>query len=152
VMAQILALQEIKKIRVKASPTAAAALHGQASGLGGAVRAAQDFSAGRYLDLTLAAEPGDRQFTQRVKRFMRGLRGDEERSHLQAAQVYGITEDGLYEWLDLLHDYVVLNREIERESPRSRALDKDAAYRAVENAYREIREDLAEGGTIAVEG
>jgi len=55
------------------------------------------------------------------------------------------------EWLDLLHDYIVLNREIERESPRSRALDKDAAYRAVENAYREIREDLAEGGTIAVE-
>jgi hypothetical protein len=151
VMSEILALREIRKIRIKASPAAAAALQGRASGLGGAFESAERFSAGKYLDLTLAPEPGDQQFTQRVKAFVRGLRDDEARSHLQAAQVYGLSEDGLYEALDLLHDYVVLNREIERESPRSRALDKDAAYRAVENAHREIQDDLAEGGTIAVE-
>jgi len=151
IMNEILNLPEIRKIRIKASPTAAAALQGRATGFGGAATSADSFSAGRYLDLTLAAEPGDRQFTQRVKTFVRSLRRGDGRSQLEAAQVYGRNNDGLYETLDLLHDYVVLNREIERESPRSRSLDKAAAYRAVQDAYQEIQGELGAGGTISVE-
>jgi hypothetical protein len=77
------------------------------------------------------------------------VRGGNARANLEAAQVYSKNSDGLLEALDLLHDAVVLNREIERETPRSRSLDRDDAYRAVEDAHREIRNDL--GGAITVE-
>jgi hypothetical protein len=151
VIDDVLRMSDIRRIRIKAEPAAAAALRGRATGIGGAVDAATSFSAGKYVDLTLAADPADGEFTQRVKSFIRSIRSSDARAHLEAAQVYGKNEDGLLEALDLLHDAVVLNREIERESPRSRALDKDAAYRAVEDAYREIQPELGQGGTITVE-
>jgi hypothetical protein len=153
VMTAILNMREIRKIRIKAAPAAAAVLRDRASGLGGAVDAAENFSAGKYLDLTLAPDTGHtREFTEQAKAFFRRVRDRNAPSDLEAAEVDGITDEGLVGHLDLLHDYVVLNREIERESPRSRALDRDAAYRAIQDAYQEIEGEIGEGGTITVAG
>jgi hypothetical protein len=151
VMDAILAMREIRVMRIKVSPAAATVLQQRAPGLGGAFDAAELFSAGRYMDLTLAATRGEANFTDKVQSFLRTLRDAGVENQLDAAQVYGKTQDDAFETLDLLKDRIVLTREIERESPRSRALDKDAAYRAVEDAYGEIEEDLDAGGTITVE-
>ena len=154
VIEAILNMQDIRLLRLKVEPGAAAALQKRGTGLGGAFDAAEVFSAGKYMDLTLASDHrDDAGFTEKVKRFFNDLRGDganDADALLDVAQVYGRSEEGSLEWFDVLKERVVLSREIERESPRSRALDKDAAYAAIIEAHAQVRADL-DAGTVVPE-
>ena len=151
VIDEILAMRDVRVFRVKVAPSAATAVQQRAQGLGGAFDAAELFSAGHYMDLKLASGGNDEAFTTRVKTFFDRFRDPEAAAQLEAAQVYGKNRDGMFETLDLLKDRIVLARDIEREAPRSRALDKESAYRAVEDAYAEISDELGEAGSIIVE-
>jgi hypothetical protein len=149
----ILNMQDIRLLRLKVEPGPAAALQNRQSGLGGGFDAAEVFSAGKYMDLTLSSESDDAGFTQKVKAFFNDLRGDgpdEVGQLLETAQVYGRSEEGALEWFDVLKERVVLSREIERESPRHRALDKDAAYAAIIEAHAQVKAEL-DAGTIVAE-
>lgn len=151
VIDDILAMEDIRLFRVKVAPSAVSAVRARVHGLGGAFDAAELFSAGNYMDLRLASSRDDQQFTERVKGFFRRFREAGAAIELDAAQVYGSNRDGILETLDLLHDRIVLTREIARAAPRSRALDQDDAYRAVEAGHAEISDELGEAGTIVPE-
>ena len=150
VIDKILNMQEIRTLRIKVDPSAATALQQSAGGLGGAFDAADVFSAGRYLDLKVATTAHDEEFTDKVKRLFRSLRDRGGLEHLGAGEVYGKNEAGELEVFNVLHDMVVVNTTIQRESPRSRALSRDPAYAAVEDAYAGLADDIRDAGTITV--
>jgi hypothetical protein len=151
VIEKILRMPEIRKVRIKVEPSVATALKQHAGGLGGAFDAAEVFQAGRYMELVLAARAADRSFTDNVKSLLRAIRGQNAVGHVDAFEVYGKNQDSEYEHLNLLHDRVIVQTEISRESPRSRALDKDSAYAAVEAAYASLGDAINAGGTITVD-
>jgi hypothetical protein len=151
VIEQILNLPEIRKLRIKVEPSAAAALGAEGSGLGELLDVGEFFERGRYVDLTLAANPEDQAFTDRVKGVLRWLRQRDAIEQIDAFDVYGKTEDEELQSLSLFSDRVIVQKEIARESPRSRALDKDSAYAAVESAYRELQAEIRRGSTITVD-
>jgi hypothetical protein len=134
VLDQILRMSQIRKLRIKVDASEAVALRQSEGDLGSAFEAAEIFSAGRYVDLTLAARPSDERFTEKVKRLLSGLRQHGAIEHVGVAEVYGMSESGDLVALNLLHDQVTVKADIRRESPRSRALDRDSAYAAIESA------------------
>lgn len=153
VMSAILGMQEIRRLRVKATPHGVAELQQAGVALSEGFEAADIFRAGKYVDLTLAASPGDPDFTDRVKRFFRGLRDSniEPSGVLQDAEVYGVTSDDGLGSLSLLNDRVVIVEQIRKESQRHRTLDTQAAYAAIESVRTNLADDLARGGTLRVE-
>ena len=150
VIDQILAMDEIRRLRLKVETSAVGALKQHTGGLGGALDAAELFSAGRYVDVTLATTPGDATFTDRVKALFHALRDSGSIDHLQAAEVYGQRSDGLFDTLNVMKEVLTVTAEIDRESPRSRALDREAAYEAVEAAHERLAGEIEAGGTIAL--
>jgi hypothetical protein len=150
VIDEILDMREIRTVRLKVETEAIGALRQHDGGLSGALDAAELFSAGRYVDLKLATKPQDAAFADRVKALLRGLRDGGALDHLKAAEVYGQKGDGLFDTLNVMKDVVTVNARIARESPRSRALDRHAAYAAVEEAHRALAQEIAAGGTITV--
>lgn len=153
VISAILSMREIRRFRVKVTPHGAAELQQRGVALSEGLDVADVFRAGKYADLTWASQPGDADFTQRVKRFFRGLRdsGVEPTTVVEAAQVYGVTSGDDLDDFDLLRDRVVIVEQIRRESPRHRTLDTEAAYAAIEAVHESLATDLAQGGTLRVE-
>jgi hypothetical protein len=149
----VLAMQDIRRFRLKVTPANDALLQENAISLSEGFDAAQTFGAGRYVDLTLASEPVDQGFTDRVKQWVRGLRdsGLDPTTVLEAAQFYGRTADHGLDELDLLRDRVVIVQQIRRENPRHRTLDTDSAYAAIEETHENLAGELAAGGTLKVE-
>jgi hypothetical protein len=150
VIDEILNMGEIRSVRLKVETSAVGALKQHAGGLGGALDVAELFSAGRYVDLKLATKPHDADFTAKVKALLRGLRDSGTLTNVEVAEVYGQKGDGLFDTLNVMKDLVTVNATINRESPRSRALDRDAAYGAVETAQKALAQDIAAGGTIVI--
>jgi hypothetical protein len=58
----------------------------------------------------------------------------------------GVTEH--VELVDILSDRLIATRRILRESARSRALDRWATYAAIEDGYREMRDDLIRAASV----
>lgn len=153
VLQAILNMREIRRFRVKVTPLGATQLQERAQALSDGFEATDVFRAGKYMDLTLASEPRDANFTQQVKTLFRALRDSrgDPTEYLEAAQVYGVTADDLLDELDLLRDRVVIVQYIRRETPRHRTLDAAAAYAAIEESYAGLENELGEGGTLTVE-
>lgn len=153
VFSAILGMREIRRFRVKVSPHGVAELQQQGIALSEGFDVADVFRAGRYVDLTWASEPGDADFTERVKRFFRGLRDSqiEPTTLVEAAQVYGVSSSDDLDDFDLLRDRVVIVDHIRRESPRHRTLDTEAAFGAIEAAHEGLADQMAAGGTLTVE-
>jgi hypothetical protein len=153
VFSAILGMREIRRFRVKVSPHGIAELQQQGVALSEGFDAADVFRAGKYVDVTLASEPGDAGFTEQVKRFFRGLRSSQvdPTTLVDAAQVYGVTASDVLDDFDLLRDRVVIVDHIRRESPRHRTLDTQAAFSAIEAAHERLADEMASGGTLTVE-
>lgn len=153
VIGSILAMREIRRFRLKLTPHGVAQLQQSGISLGESFGVTDVYQDGKYFDLTLATEPYDEGFTERIKGFVRRLRDAaiDPSTAVEAAQAYGVTSDDLLDELDLLHDRVVIVEQIRRETPRHRTLDTEAAYATVESVYEQLRDDLAEGGTLTVE-
>ena len=87
----------------------------------------------------------------RVRAAVRRLAGSEEVRHAaRAFRVSGPSRDtGDIDEVDVLKSDLVVTRAILRASPRLRALDDEAAYEAIEQAYEDLRPEI---GAAAVVG
>jgi hypothetical protein len=54
------------------------------------------------------------------------------------------------ESVDVLKDHLISNKKIVRMNHKSRALDDNAAYDAIEEAYRDLRTDLEAAASVAI--
>ena len=149
VIDHILSLDDIRFLRIKVDPSVASIVQDKASGLGGAFDAAELFNAGRYMDLSVSSRPDDMGFTDKVKSLFRTLRDEQLSGVLAAAEVRGYDADlGSVEDINVLQDRIVRVKDIRRVRRESRALDADEAYGAIDEAYREIEDELGDDGTI----
>ena len=68
----------------------------------------------------------------------------ETQSDVSKFSVAGINQDtGRVEHLDIMHDQLVVRKRIVRQTTRGRALESMSAYRAIEEAYREVEPEVA---------
>ncbi len=87
----------------------------------------------------------DRMFqkAQRILR-MEGLREHATKFVIKATN----EETGRVEPLDLLNDQLIASRTVIKDGARSRAVDSESAFTAVESAYNELREDIAAAASV----
>jgi hypothetical protein len=120
---------------------------------GRALRALADVSNGsRSLQLIIRPEPEDeRDFWTRFGAPLRELFIDPEvRPGIKRGRLQGRPSNGgSLEMIDLLQDQITSVRTMVRLATRSRALDPDYAFRAVVDAYHELRDEIVQSPTIA---
>lgn len=52
--------------------------------------------------------------------------------------------------VDVLSDRFVVSKRVIREDERSRAISKASAYQAIDESYRELRDDLIRAASLSV--
>ncbi len=110
-----------------------------------AFRAAQDASQAVAVELELRPERYSRQgLPGRALNWVRILAGNPRIN--EAAEVFKVQalddRTGHYEWFDLLKDYLVTSRSVNRLPGRQRGVDSDSMFRAIEEAYTDLRDSL----------
>jgi hypothetical protein len=134
--------EDIRVFHAKIHPSNESRRAAQEAGLKGVMDTASEFGADVYAEIRLRADPGDARFTNRVKGLLRTWRDSAENpsDFLVAADIAGKNpETDKVEPLNVLNDALVRVAFIERQSARSRALDTDAAFEAVWQAYRQVK-------------
>lgn len=54
------------------------------------------------------------------------------------------------EEIDLLSDELVVKKQVVKQDARFRSVDKNSAYRAIEEAYQELKEQLETAAGVSV--
>jgi hypothetical protein len=149
VISQALKATEIRAMRIKVHPSDTTLQAVKGLGLGGAIDAAKKYHAGYSVDLTLRADRGDMSFTDRVRDFLKQSRTQDLSEILDAAEVTARNPaTNELEDINLLSDKVVRIAIIERQSERSRALDADSAFAAIDKVYNDLKNDLPADGLL----
>jgi hypothetical protein len=111
-----------------------------------ALEAAKEFSGAEMLELTVRGGPRSKKtLFESVKTFVtRVLRRDDYREGIGLLRVKGVLadRDDVLE-VDLLRDRLVVTKNIATAGPRTKHVDSPAAYRAIREAYTEVRDELA---------
>ena len=114
-----------------------------------AVYQATQMKGERRVSLAFSGDPKSKDFTASAKKFAKrlfGITADEPEGHRSATVFKARGFDpvtGQVEVIDLLAQKVVRKVSIDRDAPRSKALDKSDAYKVVEAAFAEAKsEDL----------
>lgn len=142
VLARALKFEDIRVFHARVHPSKETIAAAKGAGLKGVMDTASSFGADVWVDVRLRAEPKDPKFTERVKDVFRFWRdqGIDPSEFLMSADIEGKNpESEKVEPLNMLSDALVRMAEIPRESARSRALDSDAAFKAVSEAYKKVR-------------
>jgi hypothetical protein len=120
--------------------------------LGSALRAARDFGGAQVVGLHLQPERYERGFlSDRIIRPIRRLARDPGlRENALTFLTKGEDEQtGTITEVDLLRDHLAVSKRIVKMNARSRAIDPDAAYEAIEQAYAELRPELERASSVA---
>lgn len=145
-----LSMDEMRAIRIKLHPSDETKRKASKLGLGGLLDTAKEFDAGVYADVTLRAEKQDPKFKARVKDLLKRLGKQNPQELFESLEVSGKVNQGDgVETLNLLSDLLVREVSIPRESARTRALDSDAAFRAIHKAYQDVKHLLPEDAVAA---
>lgn len=151
VLEQLAKLQDVRVLRLRIKGSYVDTLRQLDQDLGSAFEAAQRATEADEVELILRMTPYSRQaLSQRMMAFVRRLaRRPDSRTEMSQFKVSGLSSDsGGVEIVDALNDQLIANKQIIREGRRSRALDTNAAYTAIEEAYEEMREELEAAAAI----
>ena len=140
-----LKFKDVRVLRVKVLPSLVSKEMIKKAGLKGVLDVASNFDAGVYAEVTLRAAAFDEGFTDKVKGMFRQFRKDKQDPGelLDVLEIEGVSpQSDRVEPLNLLNDALQRMVTIPRESKRSRALDSPAAFRAILDAYNDVKKDL----------
>jgi hypothetical protein len=150
VLAQLDRLGDIRLVELTAQPseTYRQALAGDL--VWGAIEQAGRIEETKAVGVHLTANAGSQDFTARAKESIRRILGAGADEAASVFKVRGFDPaSGRAEVIDLLAPKVVRRLLVARVPGRSRALDDDAAYRALHEALESAGADLRNAGTLA---
>ena len=146
-------LQEIKLFNLKIRASYAAVVAEADRDLGAAFETFARVGGAQELEIVLRPEKYSRKplahnllnIARRLAR-MTGLRTEASRF-----QIRGVRKDnGSVELVDVLRDQLITKKSILRQSRRGRALEKNSAYEAIEEAFYDLQDDLKAASGIVV--
>jgi len=140
-----LKFKDVRVLRVKLLPSMVSKELVKKAGLKGVIDVATNFDAGVFAEVTLRAEGFDEGFTGKVKGMLTQFRKEKRDPGdlLDVLEIEGVSpQSDRVEPLNLLNDALQRVVLIPRESKRSRALDSPAAFRAILDAYNDVKKDL----------
>lgn len=143
VIERALKFRDVRALRVKINPSALTKQKASDLGFTGLIDTAKNFDAGVYADVTLRAEGDDPKFTAKVKKLLRRLQKEQPHELFANLEMEGKSDATDHvEPLNLLSDQLVRVVRIPRESTRTRAVDSSAAFKAILQAYTEVKDLL----------
>jgi|SRR5665213_219340 len=115
--------------------------------LGAAFEANARLLDGNTEDIQIVLRPGRDQRRRALRRLIDPIRNllnnPVFRDGSERFQIKGRRSDtGKTDMIDLLHDQLIVTKEILRVGERSRAVQPESAYAAIENAFAELRQQL----------
>jgi hypothetical protein len=139
---QALQFDDIRLLRIRLDPSVASREAAGDPKLAGLMQTADDFDTGVYADLTLRSEGNDHRFRDRVRAFLRKLKGDEgDTSIFDKLEIEGKPDPATrVAPLDLLEERLYRTVNIPYRGGRTRELDADAAFSAIQAAYNEVKD------------
>lgn len=139
---QALQFEDIRLLRIRLDPSVASREAAGDPKLAGLMQTADDFDAGVYADLTLRSEGNDHRFRDRVRAFLKGLKGSEtDTSIYEKLEIEGKPDPSTrVAPLDLLEERLYRTVTIPYRGGRTRELDADAAFSAIRAAYEEVKD------------
>jgi hypothetical protein len=140
-----LEFKDVRVLRVKLLPSMVSKELIKKAGLKGVLDVATNFDAGVFAEVTLRAEGFDKGFTGKVKGMLTQFRIEKRDPGdlLDVLEIEGVSpQSDRVEPLNLLNDALQRVVLIPRESKRSRALDSPAAFKAILDAYNDVKKDL----------
>ncbi len=146
-------LRDVRVVRLRIRAAYAARVAQADQDLGEAFRAAQRAGDAEELELTLRSRPYSRKpLAERLLAAVRHLAGqDDLRSEVSCFNVQGLSElTGHVEAVDVLSDQLIARGQIICMDRRTRALEPDSAYTAIEKAYAELRPQLLVAAGVRV--
>jgi hypothetical protein len=151
VTAQLNRLTNLRLMRLKIRSSYATTIQQIDQGLGGAFAGAARAGEADEVELILKREGRSRQsLASNLLETVKRLAGRRDiRSEALGFQVKGVDrETGRVCVIDVLSDVLISKRQILRQGERTRALDRADAYRAIEDAYTELKGELVEAAGV----
>jgi hypothetical protein len=147
-----LQLSDIRYLRVKLDPSMTSRKQAAAAGLDGVLDAVDKYKKpGVYAELVLRAEGGDSGFTAQAKSLLSKIKGKKvdvdifERLEIEGKP----SPDERVTPLDILSERIYRMVEVPYQTARYRALNSDATFAAIRDAYKQVANDLPDDGTVA---
>lgn len=139
---QALEFEDIRLLRIRLDPSVGSREAVGDPKLQGLMQTADDFDTGVYADLTLRSKGNDRRFRNRVRAFLKSLKGDEANPAIfEKLEIEGKPDRTTrVAPLDLLEERLYRTVNIPYRGGRTRELDADAAFAAVQKAYNEVKD------------
>ena len=153
VLAQLNRLEEVRLLDLAIRPSYASAVREASRDLGAAFEAAARVGQPELVRLILSPEAYSRSFLRRtVRRAARTLAARSNiRENAQTFTVKGLdVETQTIEVVDVLRDQLVASKSIVRLDARSRAINDDAAYAAIQEAYTSLESQLQQAASVQV--
>jgi hypothetical protein len=138
-------LRDVRLMRLRIRASYAARVAQADRDLGEAFEAARRAGEADELEIVLKSRAySRRRLAERLLAAMRQLAGQEDlRSEVSAFDVKGLNgQTGQIEMLDILSDQLIARGQMVCLDRRTRALDAESAYAAIERAYAELRPQL----------
>ncbi len=134
-------LKDIRLLRIKVHPSEVSRQEARELGFDKVMAAAKEFDADIAIDVTMRSEKYNDGLTNRAKHLIGKVSdGDGDAKEIFAnLEVGGTDSDGRVEYINLLSEQLVRVAKIPKESARTRALDSPAAFRAIKDAYDEVK-------------
>lgn len=149
---QLERLSDVRLFQLRIRKSYAEKIAGIDENLGAAFAAAAKVSDADEIEILLSPPRYSRagigkQLLNTVKRLV-SLGGIHEQA--QKLQIRGFdTKNRQIELVDLLSDKLIVRKEIIRQGSRSRALDSESAYAAIQSAYSEVQNELILARSVA---
>jgi hypothetical protein len=151
VMAELNKLQDIRMLHMKIRAPYTAIVAQADRDLGSTFDAARRATNAEELEIILRMRPYSREsLAARIGRPIRTLLGrPDARTEMSQFKVKGLNrETRKVDLIDLLNDELISTKQIVRQGERTRALDADAAYGAIEQSYQELRRELEAAAAV----
>ena len=151
VTAELDRLDDIRLFDLKVHPSYSSILRKADTDLGATFDAAKKIGSPDQVEIVLRTKKqGARAWLERLKGAAKRLLGEPDlRAEASHFVISGKMQDsGRVEPIDLLRDHLISHKRIVRVNARSRALDSNAAYEAISQAYAELEGALAEAAAL----
>lgn len=153
VLEQLNRLERLRVLTLAIRPSYATVVEEADQNLAGAFRAAERAGQSQLVKLTLSPEPYQKGWLANgllttIRRL--AIRSD-LRENARKFEVRGLNgQTSSMEEVDVLRDQLIVRKRIVKLDSHSRAVNDEAAYRAIEEAYAELRVDLEAAAAAAV--
>ena len=151
VSAQLRQLKRIRKLDLKVRASYTERVQQANQTLGRALAACREVGDSDVVQIVLQPAPHERGWlANKALTAVRALaRRSDLRENALTFQVRGVQEDSPIETIDVLRDELIATKQVVLVDSRSRAVNDDSAYRAIEEAYSELKQQLENASSVS---